>query len=237
MSETVLSHLLIAHGSPDPRHRAVMRTLATRVSERGLPCSVAFLEHDDPSVPAALAAASGPLVTLGMLFAPGQHAIVDVPRLLDNAPPELTVHDLGRLGAGAWLFPTLDWLVADVGAGPETPVILATAGSTRDAARLALAKFAADWQTTRTGDVVVAAGTGPGVSLEDAARRYAVDRMPAGVRAQQAVVLPLMISPGVLADRALIVADKLGLLSAGTLAESPLFVDVLVERLESRTTR
>ena len=83
--------------------------------------------------------------------------------------------------------------------------------------------------------MVVASGTGPGASLEDAVGRYAVDRMPAGVRAQPAVVLPLKISPGVLADRALDVAEKHGLLSAGTLAESPLFLDVLLDRLGSRS--
>jgi sirohydrochlorin ferrochelatase len=111
---------------------------------------------------------------------------------------------------------------------------VATAGSIRETARVAPAKSAAGWQSTRSGDVVVASGTGPGVSLEGAVGRYAVDRMPAGVRAQPAVVLPLKISPGVLADRALDVADKHGLLSAGTLAESPLFLEVLVDRLRSR---
>jgi sirohydrochlorin ferrochelatase len=227
-------HLLIAHGSPDPRHRAVMRTLATQVTERGLTCSVAFLDHDDPTVHSALAGLSGDVVTLGMLLAPGYHASVDVPRLLASAPPEVTVHDLGPLGAGKRLFPVVDWLVADVGVGPDTPVILATAGSTREAARLALAQFASDWQRTRTGDVLVAAGTGPGLSLEDAARRYSVDGLPAGVRGPRAVVLPLKISPGVLADRTLNVAEKHGLLAAGTLAESPLFVDVLVDRLDGR---
>lgn len=234
MSEGTVSHLLIAHGSPDPRHRAVMRTIATEVSDRGLTCSVAFLEHDRPSVPEALAEISSAVVTLGMLLAPGYHATVDVPRLLAGAPPGLRIHDLGPLGTGEWLFPVLDGLVADVGAGPESPVILATAGSTRDAARLSLAGFASDWEETRTGHVVVAAGTGPGLSLEDAARRYAVDHLPVSVGIQPAVVLPLKISPGVLTDRTLNIAGKHGLLAAGTLAESPLFVDVLVDRLARR---
>lgn len=211
-----------------------MQTLAAEVGTRGLACSVAFLEHDRPTVPEALAEARGEVVALGMLLAPGFHATVDVPRLLASAPPELKVHDLGPLGAGPGLVPVVDWLVADVGAGPDTPVIVATAGSTREPARLALARFASDWQGTRAGEVVVAAGTGPGLSLEDAARRYAVDRLPAGVDAPPAVVLPLKMSPGVLADRSLDVAEKHGLLAAGTLAEAPVFVDVLVNRLKER---
>jgi hypothetical protein len=71
-------HLLIAHGSPDPRHKAMMRTLAGMVDDRGLPCSAAYLEHDSPGVPQALGALTGPVVTLGMLLAPGFHATVDV---------------------------------------------------------------------------------------------------------------------------------------------------------------
>ncbi len=224
-------HLLIAHGSPDPRHRAVMGALASRVDERGLPCSVAFLEHDTPTVPTALDELSGDVRTLGMLLAPGYHATVDVPRLLSSAPDNVRVHDLGPLGTGQWLYETLDWLVDDVGGSPDDPVILATAGSTREEARLALARFAASWQQTRTGAVVVAAGTGPGLSLEDAAQRYTQRVVPSGVRTRPAVVLPLKISPGILAERVAHVADRHGLLSAGTLAESPLFIDVLVQRL------
>jgi sirohydrochlorin ferrochelatase len=224
-------HLLIAHGSPDPRHRAVMRTLASQVDERGLPCSVAFLEHDTPTVPAALGAISGEVVTLGMLLAPGYHATVDVPRLLASAPDDVQVHDRGPLGTGEWLFSTLDWLINDVGGSPDDPVIVATAGSTREEARLALARFASSWQQTRSGQVVVASGTGPGLSLEDAAQRYSEHGVPSTVRTRPAVVLPLKISPGVLAERASHVAGRHGLRSAGTLAESPLFVDLLVDRL------
>lgn len=227
-------HVLIAHGSPDPRHRAVMRTLANHVDARGLPCSVAFLEHDTPTVQTALGEKSGDVVTLGMLLAPGYHATVDVPRLLASAPEHVLVHDLGPLGTGDWLFATLDWLVDDVGGSPDDPVVVATAGSTREGARLALARFAADWQQTRSGVVVVAAGTGPGLSLEDAAQRHTQLGIPSGVRTRPAVLLPLKISPGILAERVTHVASRHGLRSAGTLAESPLFIDVLVERLKRR---
>jgi sirohydrochlorin ferrochelatase len=213
-------HLLIAHGSPDPRHKAMMRTLAGRVDDRGLPCSAAYLEHDAPGVAEALSVLAGPVVTLGMLLAPGYHATVDVPSMLIGAPVAVTVDDRGPLGTGPWLLPTLDWLLADVGAGPDSRVILATAGSTRPDAQDSLARFASEWQQTREGRVVVAAATGPGLSLEDAAAEHAA-----------AVVLPFMIAPGVLADRAAQVAERRGLLTTGTLAESPPFVEALVGRL------
>lgn len=209
-----------------------MRTLAGLVDDRGLPCSVAYLEHDLPTVEAAMKSlATGHVVALGMLLAPGYHATVDVPHLLSLAPAELVVEDRGPFGTGPWLVPSLEWLVADVGAGPDTPVIIATAGSTRAEARVAVAQFASEWGRTRAGDVVVAAATGPGLSLEDAATRLSQVNVAPGVRVAQAVVLPLMIAPGVLADRAAKVAVRHGLLTTGCLAEASPFVDALVGRL------
>jgi sirohydrochlorin ferrochelatase len=218
-------NLLIAHGSPDLRHRETMSALAKAVDARGLQCDVAFLEHDEPSVRAWLSqrTAGTAVTTLGMLLAPGYHATVDVPGLLSTAPPDVDVHDRGPLGAGPWLHETLEWLLADVAATPETPVVLAAAGSTRPEAREALRLFADDWGRTRPGDVVLAAGTGPGLSLQDAVQTGPPD----------AVVLPLMIAPGVLADRARAVADRRGLRTAGTLADAATFVDSLVSRLST----
>jgi sirohydrochlorin ferrochelatase len=216
-------HLLIAHGSPDLRHRETMQSLAKAVDARGLSCDVAFLEHDAPSVETWLSRQprGTSVVTLGMLLAPGYHATVDVPRLLATAPDGVTVHDRGPLAAGPWLFDILTWLVSDVAASERTPVVLATAGSTRPEARQALDALASGWGQTRGGEVVLAAGTGPGLSLEDAVQAVAPD----------AVVLPLMIAQGVLADRATAVAQRHGLRTTGTLAHAPQLPDVLVERL------
>lgn len=224
-------HLLIAHGSPDPRHRSMMRTLADGVDTRGLPCSVAFLEHDTPSVQRALEALRGPVVTLGTLLGPGYHATVDVPRLLIGAPAAVTIDDRGPLGTGTWLIPTVDRLIADAGGDLDAPVILATAGSTHAKARLALTGFASELQRTRAGEVLVAVAGGPGLSLEDAAVRLSVDAVPAGGRTPRAILVPFMIAPGVLADRVVEVAERRGLCGTGTLAESPPFIDTLVERL------
>ncbi len=201
-------HLLMAHGSPDPRHKAMMRTLAGHVDDRGLPCSAAYLEHNSPSVTDALAVLSGPVVTLGMLLTPGFHATVDVPRILIGAPAAVIVDDRGPLGTGPWLLPTVDWLIADMEVDPDAPVILATAGSTHAEARLAIASFASELQRTRAGEVVVAVASGPGLSVDEAAARLTVDALPAGVRAPRGVVVPFMIAPGVLADRVVEVAHR-----------------------------
>jgi sirohydrochlorin ferrochelatase len=218
--------LLIAHGSPDPRHRETMHLVAKGLAARGPHCEAAFLEHDEPRVEDSLAACApgARVVTLGMLLAPGYHATVDVPRLLATAPASVTVIDRGPMGTGPWLHPALEWLVDDVGGRPSTPVVLAVAGSTRPDARRSLDDFAAQWQRTRPGQVHLAAATGPGRSLEDALTGAATVGEPP-------VVLPLMIAPGVLADRARKVATSRGLLTTGTLAEAPQFVDAVTDRL------
>jgi len=57
-----VSRLLIAHGSPDPRHREVMQRLAIATEQRsGQSTCVAYLDHDQPNVDEALStAANGP---------------------------------------------------------------------------------------------------------------------------------------------------------------------------------
>lgn len=221
-------HLLIAHGSPDSRHRDTMQFVAKAVDASLPSCQVAFLEHDTPRVSDWLASCTGDVVALGMLLAPGYHATIDVPRLLDTAPRSTRVDDRGPLGTGPWLNRTLDWLVEDVGGTARTPVVLAVAGSTRSSAQQSLRRFVTQWQDTRPGAVQLAAATGPGRSLHDVTAAVASepgDPVP--------VVLPLMVAPGVLADRARAVASAHGLLTTGALADAPTFADAVIERLSA----
>lgn len=73
--------VLLAHGSPDPRHGQDIEDLAERV--RGhvdRPVHVAYLDHQPPS-PAALGATltGSELVVVPLLLAAGFHSRVDVP--------------------------------------------------------------------------------------------------------------------------------------------------------------
>lgn len=74
--------ILLAHGSPDPRHRADLDELARRVGEQsGLMVQTAYLGHHPPT---ALEAARGAdEVTLVPAFiARGYHVRVDLPPVL-----------------------------------------------------------------------------------------------------------------------------------------------------------
>lgn len=212
-------HLLVAHGSPDPRHAAFVRSLATGVSAHGVRTEAAFLEHDLPDVATWLAGAEGQVTALSLLLAPGYHAQEDVPRLLATAPDAVRVSDLGVLGAGPWLHEVLDELVASAGGDPATPVVLVAAGSSRPAAGEHLQAFAAGWAATRPGPASVS---------DPAGLAEQVDRWP------DAVVVPLLVAPGVLADRIARAADDLGVRVTPVLGVAGGFVGVLAARLAGR---
>ncbi|MCZ3387934.1 MAG: hypothetical protein LH645_02155 [Actinomycetia bacterium] len=226
------SHLLIAHGSPDPRHAATMSRLVEEVGSRGVHCEVAYLEHDSPTVEEWLGAHSHapadhePVAVTGLLLAPGYHAQVDVPQLLANASPTQTIDDLGPLGLGSWLNPTLDDLVTRSGGSPSTPVIVTAAGSSRADASAYVAQFVKQWGSTRPGSVTFAVATGQGLTVADAI-------LTGGTADDAAIVVLLMIAPGVLADRVADLAAAAGVQVTGTLSDSPAFIDALAGRLES----
>ncbi len=176
----------------------------------------AFLEHDLPDVASWLAGAAGPVSALSLLLAPGYHAQEDVPRLLATAPDAVSVADLGVLGSGPWLHDVVDELVASAGGDPATPVVLVAAGSSRPAAGEHLQAFTAGWAATRPGPAGVSDPAGLPWSRADA------------------VVVPLLVAPGVLADRIAGAADDLGVRVTPVLGVAPGFVRVLAERFTGR---
>lgn len=211
--------LLVAHGSPDPRHAAFVRSLATGVSAHGVRTEAAFLEHDLPDVAAWLAGAEGPVAALSLLLAPGYHAQEDVPRLLASAPDGVDVADLGVLGSGPWLYDVVDELVASAGGDAHTAVVLVAAGSSRQAAAEHLQAFVAGWARTRPG---------PARLAYPAQLAELVGPWP------DAVVVPLVVAPGVIADRIAGAAGDLGVRVTPVLGVAQGFVRVLAERFIGR---
>ncbi|HEX5016792.1 MAG TPA: CbiX/SirB N-terminal domain-containing protein, partial [Actinomycetes bacterium] len=146
--------LLIAHGSPDPRHAVALRRLAAQVADAVAPmaCHIAFLDHDEPPLSDWIESRQHlRLRAIGLLLSSGYHARVDIPRALESATD---VEDLGTLGSGEWLPPVLERNVADVGETPESPVVLVAAGSTEVSARADLVAASDLWQASRPGRVL-----------------------------------------------------------------------------------
>jgi sirohydrochlorin ferrochelatase len=200
--------LLIGHGSPDPRHAAALRTLTTEVDRelaKGSPsmsCEIAFLDHDQPQLGPWLEQTAHTRVrVVGLLLGAGYHARIDVPRVLDQAPGHVTVENLGTLGHGAWLFAVLDHLVTDAGGDQSSPVVMTAAGSTDEHARADVHELCTAWQRTRRGPVLVATLTGPDPRPHD---------VLTSVDPAEAIVVPLLLAPGALADRAVEAAAAAG---------------------------
>ncbi len=105
-----MSVLLIAHGSPDPRHSAAIESFAEQVqAASGIPTTVGYLDHNAPRVDDALATQTGiqphqdSVLAVGLFLSTGYHVRVDVPKVLATAGPAVT--DCGPLGLGDWLLP------------------------------------------------------------------------------------------------------------------------------------
>jgi sirohydrochlorin ferrochelatase len=226
-----VSRLLIAHGSPDPRHHETMRRLAAATEGlSGVATRVAYLDHDEPSVVNVLTSASPELDgsesvdALGLFLSDGYHARVDVPEVL-AAAQRVDVTDHGTLGMGAWLLPALARGLSDAGidvGDPRVGVVLMAAGSSRPEARDEVVGLASTWQRERGGLVRAAFASGPGPTLDEA-----LSMLTDAGCVKRSVAL-LMLAPGVLADRVIDGVRSLAVPVAEPLASAPEVVDRII---------
>ena len=130
--------VLLAHGSPDPRHARGVDALARRVREtapaRGV--HTAYLDHHPPT-PAEVAHQAGRGVVVPVLLTPAYHARVDVPAAvaaMNAVAGPFT--DSPALGPHPLLLDAAAELLERSGATPSrgTAVVLYAAGSSDSAA-------------------------------------------------------------------------------------------------------
>jgi sirohydrochlorin ferrochelatase len=227
-----VSRLLIAHGSPDPRHHETMQRLAEATQGvSGIATHVAYLDHDQPSVVNALASVAQehdvaePIDALGLFLSDGYHARVDVPEVLVAAARRVDITDHGTLGMGSWVLPALARGLSDAGidvGDPRTGVVLMAAGSSRPEARDEVVELASTWQRERGGPVRAAFASGPGPTLDEA-----LSMLTDAGCVKRSVAL-LMLAPGVLADRVIDGAQSLAVPVAEPLAGAPEVIDRII---------
>ena len=205
--------LLIGHGSPDPRHRQgvqkIGRLLDQTVAAR---VAVAFLEHDSPGAADVLAAGfpEHQVLVLPLLLTAGMHWRRDIPPLV--AGPGQRLHLLAP--------PTLPQLV-DAIAQPATEsgkgsVVVAMAGSRRPEFPQRAAELgSAVEQRLPNRQVTVALNPGQVSEQADA----------------DSLVVPLVISEGVLADRIAAAAEAAKAELAPPAGASPAFASALADHL------
>jgi sirohydrochlorin ferrochelatase len=121
----------VAHGSSHPAALRTVTALARQVRRLApvIDIRVAFVQHAEPSLPAALAAAGDGAVIVPLLLSTGYHLTNDIAVAASPADrPAWRV--AGPLGPDHLLVTALSHRLAEAGVPDGTPVVLAAAGST-----------------------------------------------------------------------------------------------------------
>ncbi|MBV6695819.1 sirohydrochlorin chelatase [Kitasatospora aureofaciens] len=136
--------LAVAHGSRDPAASATIRALLRRVRvlRPELTVRCCFLDLAEPSLSDALAQLAGSRpILVPILLSTGYHLRVDLPAALATAGLPLS-HLAPVLGPHPLLAEALADRLAESGATPNAPVVLAAAGSSDPAAAEDTARMA-----------------------------------------------------------------------------------------------
>ena|GEM_PF-3266104 len=228
-----MTTVLIAHGSPDSRHEVAIAELALRVQKStDQPTFYGFLEHNQPSVSAALSLAAddsehvddtdAPIQTVALFLSAGHHVRVDVPAQLDASNVARVSHT-GHLGIGTWVVSALDEQLAALDMATADGVAAIAAGSANPDARDEIMALASAWQRTRGLPVRPAFASGEGPSISEALGMLG----DAGCVSRVAALL--MLAPGVLTDRVIEAAGDHGVPVTAPLVESEAIVNRIRE--------
>ena len=215
-----MTTVLLAHGSPDPRHSTTLERLRVRVADRLREAGhgetvLAYIENEPPH-PADLGPGlTGEVTVVPMLITPAFHARVDVPeaaRALGVGGARVRV--VPALGGHGLLLAGIVERLTRTGHDPDAPTLLVAGGSSSGEAARSLAALVADgdrptWTTTT----------------------LAAPRQGA---AHGRTVLPAVLAEGVLHDKVAALAEAAGSpFVAGGLADTRALADLVCHRVLS----
>jgi sirohydrochlorin ferrochelatase len=224
--------LLLAHGSPDPRHAKGVEVLASHV--RGLvprrPVHTAYLDHHAPSPSQVAADLGNHAVVVPLLLTPAFHAMVDVPAAVAQiaAVSRWGVQLANPLGPHRLLLDAVEELLAAEGItpSPSTAVLLYAAGSSDSEAVATVGRTVAAHPRAGWGPWEVAALDG-GATLDQVLRA-----LPDEV--SRTVAVPFMVAEGVLRDRMAQVCGRAGVaMVRGALAQTAAVARLVLERADT----
>ncbi|HEV2376118.1 MAG TPA: CbiX/SirB N-terminal domain-containing protein [Streptosporangiaceae bacterium] len=190
--------LAVAHGSRDPAAQQCVHALTKRVRwlARGTRVRAAFVSHARPLLADALVQAVADAGTDGVVLVPlllstGYHLSVDI----GNAALQAGVAAAGPLGPSPGLVPALADRLAETGAPPGTPVVLAAAGSSDPRAATDTAQQAALLAAHLRAPVVPAFATAAKPSVTEAVAALAART------GHPVAVASYLLAPGLFQDR------------------------------------
>ncbi|WP_270889378.1 sirohydrochlorin chelatase [Pedococcus sp. 5OH_020] len=224
--------VLLAHGSPDPRHARGVQALAGRVQSLvpHRPVHTAYLDHHAPSPTETAAVLGDRAVVVPVLLTPAFHAKVDVPEavgvMLRRSGAEVAL--AASLGPHELLLDGVDELLAAAGLAPNrhTAVVLYAAGSSDSEAVATVARTVAQHPRQGWGAWGVAALDG-GATLDQVLRT-----LPDEV--ERTVAVSFMVAEGVLRDRMAQECGRAGVrMVPGALAHTEAVARLVLRRADS----
>jgi len=192
--------LAVAHGTSHPPGIATLQALLERVRELapGLQAELAFVDHEPPSVRGALrsfADRGAAVAALPLLLTAASHSKGDIAgavRIARDERPGFAVTYGRPLGPDPLLLAALSDRVTEAGAGPETAIVLASAGAADPDANAEIWRAARlFWEFRRGGppvEVAYASATTPTVT-------QTVDRLHR-LGHDDVLVVPYFLAPG-----------------------------------------
>ncbi|GAB3081624.1 MULTISPECIES: sirohydrochlorin chelatase [unclassified Phycicoccus] len=224
--------VLLAHGSPDPRHAKGVETLADHVRTLApdRPVHTAYLDHHAPSPSQTAAGIGKHAVVVPVLLTPAYHAKVDVPAAVNQmiADSGSEVGVAAALGPHHLLLDAAEELLAAEGIEPDpsTAVVLYAAGSSDSEAVATVGQTIADHPREGWGRWGVAALDG-GATMEQVLRT-----MPDEV--ERTVAVSFMVAEGILRDRMAQHCGRAGVsMVPGALAQTGAMAQLVLERADN----
>jgi sirohydrochlorin ferrochelatase len=226
----IVTLVLTAHGSADPRAADVAHAVAGRIRRLRpeLDVHTAFLEQCAPNLADVLLAVEAPVVA-PMLLADAYHARVDIPGII--AASGALAQQAAVLGEDPALLTVLRHRLAEAGVAADDSdvgVIVAAVGSSDAAANARTATVATALQAgTRWAGVRIAFATRPHPSLPDAALRLRA----AG--ACRLVIAQWFLAPGRITDRVAEYAFAQGISMTDPLGSHNLVAATVLDRYDT----
>lgn len=221
--------VLIAHGSPDPRHAVDVERLADAVRDRaraGRAVGACYLDHHAPSPDQLAAELERPAVAVPLLLTPAFHARVDIPAAVSRLRASgADVRLAPPLGPDDRLLDACEELLTAAGIAPDpgTAVAVFAAGSSDTAAVASIGETIERSPRRGWGHWAVAALDG-GDQIEDVVARLRLD-------AERVVAVSFMVAEGILRDRMVERCALLGVeMVPGALVQTSTLADLVIAR-------
>jgi sirohydrochlorin ferrochelatase len=221
--------VLTAHGSADPRAAATTHAVAEQVRRQrpGLDVRAAFCEQTSPNLRDVLAQSRDAVVT-PLLLAGAYHANVDIPAMIAASGSPARQADV--LGEDERLLRVMHQRLGEAGVSQHDSyvgVLVVAVGSSWDAVNARTAGVAPALAAgTRWAGAITAFATGPRPSVEAAAQRLRTRG------AKRLVVAPWFLAHGRITDRVANFVHANGIALAEPLGAHPLVAETVLDRFD-----